>query len=126
VIVWTNDIFAFVAGKSFGRHKLAAVVSPKKTVEGAVAGFVAGIIAAAAYAYFLVPSLAIVHACIIGALIGIAGQIGDLCESILKRVAQVKDSGTIVPGHGGMLDRIDSLLFGAPTMYYYYYFFLQK
>lgn len=123
VIIWTGDTFAFLVGKSMGRHKLAAV-SPKKTVEGAIGGLVAGIVAAVVCHYSFVPQVPVVHAAVLGALVGILGQIGDLCESILKRAAKLKDSGNIIPGHGGILDRIDSLLFGAPAMYYYYYFFL--
>lgn len=126
VIIWANDIFAYLAGKSVGRHALAPQVSPKKTIEGAVAGFVFGIAAAIMYARFLIPQLTWIHAGILGGLVGAASQIGDLCESLLKRSAGVKDSGNLLPGHGGVLDRIDSLLFGAPAMYYYCYFLLHK
>jgi phosphatidate cytidylyltransferase len=121
-IIWAGDSFAFFAGKSFGRHKFAPVVSPKKTWEGAVAGFVFSVVAAVICRSTFVPQISLRDAIIIGALVGIAGQIGDLCESIIKRAVQVKDSGQILPGHGGILDRIDSLLFGAPAMYYYLFF----
>jgi phosphatidate cytidylyltransferase len=126
VIIWANDIFAYLAGKNFGRHPLAPQVSPKKTVEGAVAGFVFGVAAAVIYARFLIPDLTPIHAGILGGFVGAASQIGDLCESLLKRSANVKDSGNLLPGHGGVLDRIDSLLFGAPAMYYYCTFLLHK
>lgn len=126
VIIWANDIFAYLAGKTFGRHALAPQVSPKKTVEGAVAGFIFGVAAAVLYAGFLIPDLTRLHAGILGGIVGAASQIGDLCESLLKRSANVKDSGSLLPGHGGLLDRIDSLLFGAPAMYYYCYFLLHK
>ncbi len=122
-MIWAGDSFAYFAGRSFGRHKFAPVVSPKKTWEGAVAGFVFSMIAAVVCKYTFIRQMELQDALILGSLIGIAGQIGDLCESIVKRAVQVKDSGGILPGHGGMLDRIDSLLFGAPAMYYYLYFF---
>jgi phosphatidate cytidylyltransferase len=122
-IIWVGDSFAFFAGKTLGRHKLAPVVSPKKTWEGAIAGFVFSILAAIICRYTFVQQLTVMDSIIIGALVGILGQIGDLCESIVKRAANVKDSGQILPGHGGMLDRIDSLLFGASAMYYYLSFF---
>jgi phosphatidate cytidylyltransferase len=123
IIIWTGDSFAYFAGKSFGRHKLSPAVSPNKTWEGAIAGFVFGIIAAIVCKFTFVPDVQLVHAIGLGAVVGISGQIGDLCESIVKRAAKVKDSGGIIPGHGGMLDRVDSLLFGAPAMYYYLSFF---
>lgn len=123
VIVWANDIFAYFIGRAFGKHKLAPVVSPKKTIEGAIAGFVFGILGAAIFCHFRVPQLTLVQGAIAGAVIGVLGQVGDLCESILKRAVNIKDSGTILPGHGGILDRIDSLLFGAPAMYYLYLIF---
>ena len=125
VIIWSADSFAYLAGKSFGRHKLSAV-SPNKTVEGAVAGFIFGIVGALVCRYVFAPQLSVKDAVILGAVVGTFGQIGDLCESLLKRSAGVKDSGSVIPGHGGMLDRLDSLLFGAPAMYYYFYLFLHK
>lgn len=123
IIIWAGDSFAYFAGKSFGRHKLSPTVSPNKTWEGAVAGFVFGIAAAVVCKFTFIPEVQLVHAIGLGAIVGIAGQIGDLCESIVKRAAKVKDSGGLIPGHGGMLDRVDSLLFGAPAMYYYLSFF---
>lgn len=125
VVVWSGDTFAYVFGKWIGKHQLAEV-SPNKTWEGAIAGFIFSIAGAIACRYVFVQQLSLMHAAILGALVGITGQIGDLCESLLKRSANIKDSGSIVPGHGGMLDRIDSLLFGAPTIYYYVYFFLRS
>jgi phosphatidate cytidylyltransferase len=123
IIIWTGDSFAYFAGKSFGRHKLAPVVSPHKTWEGAIAGFVFSTIAAYLCKITFVREMSTMDAIFIGALVAVVSQIGDLCESIVKRAAQVKDSGGILPGHGGMLDRVDSLLFGAPAMYYYLSFF---
>ena len=123
IIIWAGDSFAYFAGKSFGRHKLSPAVSPNKTWEGAIAGFVFGIVAAVLCKFTFIPGIQLVHAIGLGAVVGISGQIGDLCESIVKRAAKVKDSGGMIPGHGGMLDRVDSLLFGAPAMYYYLSFF---
>lgn len=125
VLIWAADIFAYLFGRWIGRHKLTEV-SPKKTVEGAVAGFIFSVAAAVVCRAIFISELSLADALILGALVGITGQLGDLCESLLKRSAQVKDSGSLIPGHGGMLDRVDSLLFGAPTMYYYYYLFLHK
>jgi phosphatidate cytidylyltransferase len=123
IIIWAGDSLAYFVGKSFGRHKLSPTVSPNKTWEGAVAGFVFGIVAAVVCKFTFIPQIQLVHAIGLGVVVGIFGQIGDLCESIVKRAAKVKDSGGIIPGHGGMLDRVDSLLFGAPAMYYYLSFF---
>ena len=125
VIIWAGDIFAYLVGKAIGRRRLAAV-SPKKTVEGAVGGLVFSILSAIACRYFFAGQISVLHAAVLGTVVGVLGQIGDLCESILKRAAKAKDSGTIIPGHGGILDRIDSLLFGAPAMYYYFYLFLHR
>jgi phosphatidate cytidylyltransferase len=123
IIIWSGDSFAYFAGRKIGRHKLAPVISPNKTWEGSIAGFLFSIVAAIACRYTFVSQLSLRDAIGVGAAVGILGQIGDLCESIVKRAAKVKDSGGIIPGHGGMLDRVDSLLFGAPAMYYYLSFF---
>jgi phosphatidate cytidylyltransferase len=125
VIIWAGDTGAFFVGKSVGRRPLTKI-SPKKTVEGSFGGLIFSILLAVVCKYFLLPDLTVNNALWLGALIGIMGQIGDLAESLLKRSANVKDSGSILPGHGGMLDRLDSLLFGAPAMYYYVYFVLNR
>lgn len=125
-IIWAGDTFAYFIGRWIGKHKLAPEVSPKKTIEGAVAGFLFGVLAAVGCRFAFVQQISLMHAVLLGAFVGVLGQIGDLCESILKRSAHVKDSGTILPGHGGMLDRVDSLLFGAPAMYYYFYLVLNR
>src|SRR5205085_2916447 len=122
LIIWADDTFAYLVGRKLGRHKLAPQTSPKKTVEGSIAGLIFSMLASYLYCRFFLPDVLLKDSLIIGALVGIAGQIGDLCESLLKRSVDVEDSGSIIPGHGGMLDRIDSLLFGAPAMYYYVYF----
>jgi phosphatidate cytidylyltransferase len=118
--IWASDTFAFFAGRLLGRHKLAPVVSPGKTWEG----FVAGSIAAVLVAFFALYSdrdefLSIWQAVGLGGVIAVSGALGDLFQSRLKRDMQVKDTGRLLGGHGGMLDRIDSLLFAVPASYYY-------
>jgi len=115
-IVWLGDSGAYYIGKTWGRHKLAPRVSPNKTWEGAIANIAAGMLAATAWSYW---RLGEVDGWILflAALVSTAAQIGDLVESLLKRGAGVKDSGQILPGHGGMLDRMDALLFAAPVMW---------
>ncbi len=115
-LVWVADVAAFVAGSVIGRHRLAARVSPGKSVEGAcagvlVAGAVAGVVAGPL-------AISVVAAVLVGAVLALAGLAGDLWESLLKRGAGVKDSGAALPGHGGILDRIDSLLLAAPIAYW--------
>jgi phosphatidate cytidylyltransferase len=117
VIVWVGDSAAYYGGRAFGRHPLAPKISPKKTVEGAIAGLMGSIVAGAiAGVVFLgEPWLSIV---VISGVTGVVGQIGDLAESALKRSAGVKDSSSILPGHGGILDRLDSLFFAAPVFFW--------
>lgn len=114
-IVWVGDAVALYAGSAFGRHKLAPVVSPNKSWEGAIAAFVAGIGLAVGWSFWqldrLEPGLLIV-----AAAVSVLAQVGDLVESMIKRGAKVKDSGSMLPGHGGWYDRLDALLFGAPMM----------
>ncbi len=113
---WAADITAFIVGKNFGRKKLAPQLSPGKTVEGALSGLAGSIVAVMIFNYFInVTSLPIIL--ILGFLIGVLGVVGDLFESSLKRAAGIKDAGGIIPGHGGVLDRFDSLFFIAPMMY---------
>jgi phosphatidate cytidylyltransferase len=121
-IVWASDTAAYYVGSLLGRHPLAPAVSPKKTVEGAVGGL-AGALAAAfvARAWFM-QRLGVGDSAILGVALGVVGMAGDLVESMLKRGAGVKDSARLVPGHGGLLDRVDSLLYAAPVLYYYYVF----
>jgi phosphatidate cytidylyltransferase len=114
-IVWLGDTGAYYVGRRLGRHKMAPVVSPNKTWEGAAAGFVVSLIAAAAWSFWRLdridPGLLGV-----AALTAAAAQVGDLMESLIKRGAGVKDSGHVLPGHGGVLDRMDAMLFAAPVM----------
>ncbi|HXF38997.1 MAG TPA: phosphatidate cytidylyltransferase [Blastocatellia bacterium] len=118
-IVMMTDTGAYYTGRTIGRHKLAPRISPGKTVEGSVGGFVAAIAAGLLCKLIFFHELPIAHALLLGAAIGAIGQIGDLAESMLKRSANVKDSGKLLPGHGGVLDRIDSILFCAPLLYFY-------
>jgi len=126
VLIWTNDTFAYLVGKSIGKHKLFERISPKKTIEGFLGGVVF-----AAFAGFLISkfyirpnpdfsSKSILIWTIIALIVSIFGTIGDLIESKFKRVAGVKDSGKIMPGHGGVLDRLDSVIFVAPVIYLFY------
>jgi phosphatidate cytidylyltransferase len=121
---WASDIGAYAFGRTFGRHKLIPAVSPGKTVEGAIGGVVASMLVAWAYEQFvLAPSTHLgftwrpAGVLFYGALVSVAAQLGDLAESLLKREAGVKDSSRIIPGHGGILDRFDSLLFVLPISY---------
>jgi phosphatidate cytidylyltransferase len=116
-VIWGMDTAAYGVGKTLGRHKLCPAISPGKTVEGAIAAFVAAAGLSAGVGYWF--RLPVAHGLILGAAIGIVGQAGDLFESVLKRRAGVKDSGSLLPGHGGVLDRFDSLLFAAPLAYFY-------
>lgn len=119
ISIWLCDSAAFFTGKGFGKHKLFERISPKKTWEGAIDGFIFGIIAFWGAAEILIKDFPLIHSIIIGVIVGIFGQIGDLAESQLKRDAGVKDSSAIIPGHGGFLDRFDSILFVMPIVYIY-------
>lgn len=111
---WAGDSAAYLTGRSLGRHKLAPAVSPGKTIEGSVGGLLASAMVSALM-FALSGVMPWWSGALIGLVIGAAGQLGDLCESFLKRQAGVKDSGNLIPGHGGMLDRIDALLFAFPA-----------
>lgn len=115
-----SDTVAYLFGRAFGRHKLYPEVSPGKSVEGSFGGLVGAVLATAGVGtLWLLPQLPLGHAVVLGVVASVCGQIGDLVESMLKRTFGVKDSGALLPGHGGMLDRIDALLFVAPVAYYY-------
>ena len=116
--IWAADIGAYTMGKSFGRTKLSAI-SPKKTVEGAIFGIVGSLIVAEIGAWYLNFPAWQVSGIILGSLIGVTTLLGDLTESMMKRDAGVKDSGQLIPGHGGILDRTDSYVFTAPLVYYF-------
>jgi len=119
VCIWLCDTAAYFAGLGFGRHKLFPRVSPNKTWEGSIGGFVAAVGAAIVMKILLLDYLTFVQAGIVGGIVGIFGQLGDLVESLLKRDAGVKDSSAIIPGHGGVFDRFDSLILVAPIVYLY-------
>ncbi len=118
LFTFMGDTGAYFTGKAIGRHKLAPRISPKKTWEGSAGGLVASVAAAMAWSP-TIPSLDMPHAALLGLVGGALGQLGDLGESLLKRSAGVKDSGSILPGHGGVLDRFDAVSFSAPIVYYY-------
>jgi len=119
VVVFATDTGAFYTGRTWGRHKLYESVSPEKTWEGTVGGFLAGTAAGVLFAAYTGIHPINAPLFLVAALVGTAGQLGDLVESMLKRNHGVKDSGNLLPGHGGLLDRVDSLLGAAPVMYIY-------
>lgn len=119
ILIWTNDTFAYIVGKSIGKRKLFEQISPKKTIEGFLGGLLFALIAGIIIAlYYLNQS--VLNWIIIALIVGIFGTIGDLIESRFKRIAGVKDSGTIMPGHGGILDRLDSVIFAAPIIFLFH------
>lgn len=118
-VTWAGESAAYLVGSSVGRHRLAPVLSPGKTVEGAVAQVIVSIAAALALGFWLLPACGLLGAAGAGVVLGVIGQVGDLAESAIKRSIGTKDTGDLIPGHGGMLDRIDSLLFNAPALYLY-------
>jgi phosphatidate cytidylyltransferase len=119
ISMWVCDTAAYFVGSSFGKHKLFPRVSPKKTWEGAIAGFAFAIGTAVLVRKLALPEIPMIHAAVIGTLVGVFGQTSDLVESLLKRDAGVKDSSNLLPGHGGMLDRFDSPLLVGPIVYGY-------
>jgi len=126
ILIWTNDTFAYLVGKSIGKHKLFERISPKKTIEGFFGGVVFAALAGFLISKFYIQptpefsSKSILIWMIIALIVSIFGTIGDLIESKFKRIAGVKDSGSIMPGHGGVLDRLDSVIFVAPVIYLFY------
>ena len=123
VVTAVGDTVALAIGKTFGRRPIAPVVSPSKTWEGTIASVIVGPGAGSIYAaVFLAGSIGIVEAAVLAIVINVFGQIGDLAESALKRTAEMKNSGQLLPGHGGVLDRIDGLLFALPVLYGYLQF----
>jgi len=119
-LTWFGDTFAYFAGRALGRRKLYPAISPGKTIEGALGGLLGSIVAVViAKAWYLAGTLAWWDCLALAIPAGALGQVGDLCESMIKRACRVKDSGVIIPGHGGILDRIDALLFSTPIVYAY-------
>lgn len=119
LLIWTNDTFAYIVGKSYGRNKLFERISPKKTIEGFIGGVVFTVMASLLISKYYIEGATNIWIGI-AFIIGIFGTIGDLIESKFKRLANVKDSGKIMPGHGGVLDRLDSVIFVAPFIYLFY------
>lgn len=119
---WASDTFAYFVGSKFGRHKLCPTISPGKTVEGALGGLVGSIMGVLIVSYLF--KINLIHGIMVGVLVGVAAPLGDLTESAMKRFTGVKDSGSLLPGHGGVLDRFDSIMFAVPVVYYYIYNFI--
>ncbi len=125
LIVMTNDSAAYYTGSAFGTHRLYPLVSPKKSIEGALGGLLGSIAGTLLAKFTFFPQLTLADALLTAVLVGILGQTGDLFESLLKRSFGVKDSGNSIPGHGGVLDRLDSIIFAAPALYYYVIYFFK-
>jgi phosphatidate cytidylyltransferase len=119
ILVWFNDTGAYLYGKQFGKHKLFERISPKKTWEGTIAGFLVAILTAIGFS-FLVKEIALADWLVLAILVVLFGTMGDLAESMLKRSLNVKDSGNILPGHGGILDRFDAIFISAPFVFLYF------
>ncbi len=126
ITVWAGDIFALLSGTFFGNHKLYPKISPNKTFEGLAGAIVGSILVALVFSWFFIPNLGTGRCALLAIGLAIFGQLGDFTESMLKRSAQVKDSGTLFPGHGGMLDRLDSFLFSAPFLHYSLLYLLKE
>jgi phosphatidate cytidylyltransferase len=118
-IIWASDIGAYSIGIPFGKHRLYEKVSPKKSMEGLAGALAASAAMALLCRVWFMPPMGMIEAVAIALLLAVVGTVGDLTESLFKRAAGVKDSGTVIPGHGGMLDRMDSMMFAAPVLYYY-------
>ena len=123
LVISLGDTSAYYGGRRWGRHKLAVRISPQKTVEGALFGLGGSLVGAWIARHYFLPSWETSRFLGVGFFLGALGQIGDLSESLIKRSMGVKDSGGILPGHGGILDRVDGLMFAVPAMYYYCHFF---
>lgn len=119
-IIWCSDTGAYLIGRAVGKTKLSTPISPRKTVEGTIAGLIVGTLTSILLSViFLQETLSLFHAAILGLVLSVLGQLGDLSVSLMKRTAGVKDTGDVIPGHGGFLDRCDSLIFSTPILYYY-------
>ncbi len=124
MVIWSGDTAAYFIGKTIGKTPLAPRISPGKTLEGSAAGLVGSVAGGVAAQLLFFETLPLNHCLIVALLCGTMGQIGDLAESLFKRRAGVKDSGSLIPGHGGVLDRLDSLMFAGPAFYIYHAMFL--
>ena len=117
LVIWADDTFAYLVGRTIGRNMLFPSISPKKTLEGSVAGLGGSLLVAWGFTILVWQTASLKKVMLLVVLVALFGQIGDLAESAMKRGASVKDSGSVLPGHGGLLDRVDSLLFGAPVLW---------
>ena len=123
LVIFGSDIGAYLAGRALGKNKLAPMISPGKTVEGLIGGLAFAAVAAAAATWWFFPELPYTFSMPLAVALAGVGVLGDLCESAMKRGVGAKDAASILPGHGGFLDRLDSLLFGAPILYYFARFY---
>ncbi len=119
LVIWASDAGAYFVGNAFGRHRLYEKISPKKSMEGLAGGMLAAIGAAFLCRAWFIPSVGAPEAVVLGVLLTVSGVAGDLVESLFKRGVGIKDVGNLIPGHGGLLDRLDSMLFTAPVLFYY-------
>jgi len=126
LVVWLGDSGAYYFGRTFGKHKLSPRISPKKTVEGLAGGVFTAVATAVIIHFTFFRNFPLVHAIIAGVILSLAGVIGDLAESMWKRSAAVKDSGTLLPGHGGFLDRFDSIFYTTPILYVYWFLIVHE
>jgi phosphatidate cytidylyltransferase len=120
IVVFAGDTAAYYTGRRIGRRKLAPKISPGKTIEGVIGGLMGNVVAAVLAHFTFFPQLKVTYAIPLALAMGAAGITGDLCESMIKRGAKAKDASKLIPGHGGLLDRLDSMLFNAPLLYYFY------
>jgi phosphatidate cytidylyltransferase len=126
LVVWLGDAGAYYFGRTFGKHKLSPRISPKKTVEGLIGGVITAVATALIIHFTFFHNFPLIHTIIAGSILSVAGVIGDLAESMWKRSADVKDSGTLIPGHGGFLDRFDSIFYTAPILYAYWFLIMHE
>ncbi len=126
LVVWAGDTFAYYTGSLLGKHRLSPRISPKKTIEGSIGGILGSILVSIIAHFTFLKPISLGNSILLGFVLNVFGQLGDLAESLLKRGAGVKDSGTLIPGHGGILDRIDSLIFAGPVLFYFLALYLPK
>jgi phosphatidate cytidylyltransferase len=124
VVTWFCDTGAYIVGRLVGRHKIFGTISPGKTLEGSIGGFIIAVAGMIAVRPLIAPYLSLVEAVLIAVIGAIVGQLGDLAESMIKRDVKIKDASSTIPGHGGVLDRFDSLLFTSPIIYYFFRYFI--
>ncbi|MBI4640068.1 MAG: phosphatidate cytidylyltransferase [Candidatus Tectomicrobia bacterium] len=126
LVTWAGDTAAYYIGSVWGHHPLSPRISPRKSIEGGVAGFCMSFLMAYLARQWFFQKISLLDTFTLGAILSLMGQLGDLAESLIKRGSGAKDSGSLIPGHGGILDRMDSLMFAVPTVYYYALFFLER